>query len=425
MFKMENQFYVLTFLAVYSFGLSTGNEGPIPIVLWHGMGDNCCNSGSMGAIKGMLEDNIAGVYVKSIMIGNNPIEDTENSLFLNANTQVEMACDMISKDPKLSQGYNGIGFSQGGQFLRALAQRCPSPPMINLISVGGQHQGVYGLPHCYYPNHKWCDYIRKILNFGAYFKWVQNSLVQAEYWHDPINEDSYKKGSIFLADINNEDVVNKTYIQQLTKLENFVMVKFNNDTMVEPRESEWFEFYAPGQGKNITPLRESKIYTQDRLGLRQMDKAGKLHFLALDGEHLQFEEEWWVQNSLVQAEYWHDPINEDSYKKGSIFLADINNEDVVNKTYIQQLTKLENFVMVKFNNDTMVEPRESEWFEFYAPGQGKNITPLRESKIYTQDRLGLRQMDKAGKLHFLALDGEHLQFEEEWFIENIVKRFLL
>ena len=24
---------------------------------------------------------------------------------------------------------------------RAVAQRCPSPPMFNLVSVGGQHQG--------------------------------------------------------------------------------------------------------------------------------------------------------------------------------------------------------------------------------------------------------------------------------------------
>lgn len=24
---------------------------------------------------------------------------------------------------------------------RAIAQRCPTPPMLNLISVGGQHQG--------------------------------------------------------------------------------------------------------------------------------------------------------------------------------------------------------------------------------------------------------------------------------------------
>ena len=26
-------------------------SGPLPIVMWHGMGDNCCHSFSMGAIK--------------------------------------------------------------------------------------------------------------------------------------------------------------------------------------------------------------------------------------------------------------------------------------------------------------------------------------------------------------------------------------
>ena len=32
--------------------------------------------------------------------------------------------------------------------------------------------------------------------------------------------------------------------------------------------------------------------------------------------------------SLVQAEYWHDPIKEDVYRNHSIFLADINQERV-------------------------------------------------------------------------------------------------
>lgn len=52
---------------------------------------------------------------------------------------------------------------------RAVAQRCPSPPMLNLISFGGQHQGIYGLPHCGYPN-KWCNYIREVLTYGAYWR---------------------------------------------------------------------------------------------------------------------------------------------------------------------------------------------------------------------------------------------------------------
>ena len=31
---------------------------------------------------------------------------------------------------------------------------------------------------------------------------------------------------------------------------------------------------------------------------------------------------------LVQAEFWHDPLNEDEYRKKCIFLPDINQENV-------------------------------------------------------------------------------------------------
>lgn len=33
-------------------------------------------------------------------------------------------------------------------------------------------------------------------------------------------------------------------------------------------------------------------------------------------------------SSLVQAQYWHDPLNPDLYKERSLFLADINQERV-------------------------------------------------------------------------------------------------
>lgn len=55
---------------------------------------------------------------------------------------------------------------------RAVAQRCPDPPMKFLISLGGQHQGVYGLPRCDYPNSIVCSAISKLLNTAAYVRWV-------------------------------------------------------------------------------------------------------------------------------------------------------------------------------------------------------------------------------------------------------------
>jgi len=100
--------------------------------------------------------------------------------------------------------------------------------------------------------------IIKLLYFV--FRWVQDSLVQAEYWHDPIKELDYIKGSNFLADINNERVINTNYRENLLKLKNFVMVMFTNDTMVIPKESEWFTFYSPGQDKEIMPLENSVVY---------------------------------------------------------------------------------------------------------------------------------------------------------------------
>uniref|UniRef100_A0A452S511 Palmitoyl-protein thioesterase 1 n=1 Tax=Ursus americanus TaxID=9643 RepID=A0A452S511_URSAM len=299
---------------------------PLPLVIWHGMGDptlgsllcwepasssptppacvpslagdSCCNPLSMGAIKKMVEKKIPGIYVLSLEIGKTLMEDVENSFFLNVNSQVTTVCEILAKDPKLQQGYNAMGFSQGGQFLRAVAQRCPSPPMINLISVGGQHQGVYGLPRCPGESSHICDLIRKTLNAGAYNKAIQERLVQAEYWHDPIKEDMYRNHSIFLADINQERGVNESYKKNLMALKKFVMVKFLNDSIVDPVDSEWFGFYRSGQAKETIPLQETTLYTQDRLGLKEMDNAGQLVFLAVEGDHLQLSQEWFYAHII-------------------------------------------------------------------------------------------------------------------------------
>lgn len=230
----------------------------------------------------------------SLKIGNSTIEDYENGYIMNPNKQVAYVCKVLAKDPKLANGFHAIGFSQGSQFIRAVVQRCAHrlPPIKSLVSIGGQQQGVYGLPHCGAMLHYTCDYVRQLLNYAAYTTVVQNALVQATYWHDPLDEEKYKEHSIFLAEINNEMRINKTYIKNLNTLEHFVMILFENDTIVQPRETEWFGFYAPGQSVKMMTLQESRIYKEDRLGLKRMDKDGKLVFLKTNGDHLRFSEEW-------------------------------------------------------------------------------------------------------------------------------------
>ncbi|XP_065882733.1 palmitoyl-protein thioesterase 1-like [Dysidea avara] len=286
---------LLTLLAAYFISCSAS---PVPLVIWHGMGDTCCNPISMGSIKKMVEEHVSGIYVKSLRIGNNFVEDFMNSYFKNVNKQITEVCKMIGEDEKLSNGFNAIGFSQGGQFLRALVQRCSNVTMFNLISVGGQHQGVYGFPRCLGDNETVCNVVRDMLNLGAYVPEVQYELVQAEFWHDPLNEAEYRKKCIFLPDINQENTQNEAYKENLMKLHNFVMVKFTEDTMVQPRESEWFGFYLSGQAKKTFTLQESDLYEKDLLGLQAMDKQNKLHFLSSPTDHLRFTKEWFIDNLM-------------------------------------------------------------------------------------------------------------------------------
>lgn len=54
-----------------------------------------------------------------------------------------------------------------------------------------------------------------------YFRWMQDYLVQATYWHNPFQEEQYRNSSTFLADINNERDINETYIQNLQSLNKY------------------------------------------------------------------------------------------------------------------------------------------------------------------------------------------------------------
>lgn len=81
-------------------------------------------------------------------------------------------------------------------------------------------------------------------------------------------------------------------------------------------------------------------------------------------------------------------------------------------------------VLVKFLNETIVEPKDSEWFEFYAPDKTDTIVSLKDSPIYKEDWIGLKQLDQAGKLHRIAVEGDHLQFTLSWFKKYIVDVYL-
>nr|CAD2177767.1 unnamed protein product [Meloidogyne enterolobii] len=260
-------------------------SAPIPVVIWHGMGDSCCNPLSMYYIKKLIQTNIPGIYVKSVMLGNNVVEDVEKGFFSNMNEQINIVCEMLKEDVNLLKGYNAIGFSQGGLFMRAIAQRCPYPPIRNLISVGGPQQGVFGLPHCS-GSVAICDTIRHLLDYGAYETFIQRTIVQAQFWHDPNKRKEYQRKNIFLTDLNCETTCNSTYKNNLLKLKNFVLIKFLKDEKMQPKQTSWFGFYAENDTNTIIPMEKTRLYQEDLIGLKTLEESGRLHFLSINGEHL-------------------------------------------------------------------------------------------------------------------------------------------
>ena len=70
----------------------------------------------MGNLMNMVSDKVPGIYLRSIRIGKNIEEDVLNGFFKNANDQVDIVCKNLTQDDRLQNGFNVIGFSQGGQF---------------------------------------------------------------------------------------------------------------------------------------------------------------------------------------------------------------------------------------------------------------------------------------------------------------------
>ena len=69
----------------------------------------------------------------------------------------------------------------------------------------------------------------------------------------------------------------------------------------------------------------------------------------------------------------------------------------------------------------MVVPKESSHFGYYSPGQDTEILPYDQTELYTEDRIGLKTLDTAGKLHFFTFAGDHLRFTDEEFTENLAQ----
>lgn len=239
-----------------------------------------------------------------------------------------------------------VGFSQGGQLVRALVERCELvDPFLgdddevkvlkkrHLVTLGAQHMGVNALPPCSPSDGLFspCRLMHSsLVAQGIYSSWAQRHVVPAQYFRDTASDArfaEYLATNDFLRDINNEHVGdaleptslspqeqgsggkkrNEAYKTALTSLARLVLVRFSQDATVVPPHSAHFAVPDPnstacddGTGGRVPGCWDEPLdwdlmplYRHDFVGLKTLDRDGKVTLDICEGAHMQITDECW------------------------------------------------------------------------------------------------------------------------------------
>lgn len=273
------------------------SHNPLPLLIWHGLGDRYDAEGlhSVGDLAAKIHP---GTEVYYIRVSDSGSDDQRATFFGNITQQSEDICASLAANANLTDASgivraDALGFSQGGQFLRGLVERCPALSVRSLVTFGSQHNGIAQFQRC----GTWdllCKGAVALVGGNAWTDYVQSRVVPAEYYRKlnkttGLPSEEYLEHSHFLADVNNERAHKKSeYAARLARLEKFVMFVFEDDKTVVPKESGWFAEVNETSGQ-VTDLRDRAIYKEDWIGLRALDEKGGLVFESVEGEHMQLD----------------------------------------------------------------------------------------------------------------------------------------
>ncbi|XP_028113687.1 palmitoyl-protein thioesterase 1-like isoform X9 [Camellia sinensis] len=242
-------------LIIFTLTCTLTSTYSLPFVVFHGLSEKCSTRGVKRLIK--LLSKSSGSEGYCIEIGNG----IWDSWFMPLLEQTTIACEKVVKlsvssffnlqvkeMDKLSEGYNIVGLSQ----------------VKNFISLAGPHAGTASIPFC------------------------GENLAPASYIKIPTEIDDYLQGCSFLPKLNNERVNdrNSTYKKRFASLQNLVLIMFEHDRVLVPKETSLFGYFPDGSWSTVLPAQETKLYTEDWIGLKTLDEAGKVKFINMSGGHL-------------------------------------------------------------------------------------------------------------------------------------------
>jgi len=250
--------------------------------MFHGFGDFCLQPGDI-QFNEMVSKGTGGT-VKCIEVGTPMV----GSIINNFQDMAQKSCQKIANDETFKGEFNVIGLSQGGLLARYIAEECDMPGTVrNVVTLGGPHMGVAAVPHCF--DGVLCDIVNTVAKKFVYQSWAQDWIAPAGYFRDVNDYTTYEKDSVFLPALNNENSSSKYAALRkgaFSGINAGLFGMFSEDTMIYPKETAWFQG-LDSHGK-VMKLEDQPFYSEDYIGLKSLNEAGKVTFSEIKGDHLQF-----------------------------------------------------------------------------------------------------------------------------------------
>jgi len=250
-----------------------------------------------------LTQKYPGIYVTSLAV-----YEGMSSMLSNMESQLEAVVNAVQTDPHLKNGFNFYGESQGALLARTFVTTVNVPPVYNLVALNGPQAGVGECPKIEVPGIKTlCGSLGTDLDI---YHWPLCSF--CNYWKGR-NESLYLGNNEWLADINNDRLINPQHQQNMISLNKYMATYATKDTVVQPPQSAWHTFWHwddPWRS-SVMELNETEGYRNDALGLKSLQERGDLILNYYDGDHLKYNMSWWNENVLPMfANFIHDASND-------------------------------------------------------------------------------------------------------------------